>query len=197
VVISVLCLNPVRLSVAVGVCMAFTLAGCATSKQLQLTASAAPQTSKTTAAVGREINLLPVIDSRSDPAALGRVAGTLFTSDDASTWLANSIQQSLLTEGYVFSESASFSVQTRILKLYVDSIDIAKTAVLVLEVKFSRADGRAVTRIYRGQQVGINWASGEGEVLASLRKCLTTCLREMIKDVRELSHPANDGLWRD
>ena len=173
------------------------MSGCVAPTQLQMTSTPQPKDAPSTAALGRRLLLLATADMRPDGQALGRVGGRLFTSHDVRQWVDRAIADALANEGYVLAEDGALQIEPRILKAYVDSIDVAKTAVLVLEIQFTRGDRTSVKRIYRGQHAGLNWASGDGEVTLSLQRCLSTCLRAAIADVRQLSYPGNDTAWRD
>ena len=150
-----------------------------------------------TRAEGRTVALQTVMDARPDGQELGRVGGRPFKSNDVRDWVHAALHETLHHEGYAFADDSAVTLRPKILKAYVDSIDVVKTAVVVLEVSYVRADGRAVRRVYRGQQSGVNWNSGEEEVMGALKKALQTCLRRFVVDVRELTHPGNEALWRE
>lgn len=73
------------------------------------------------------------------------------------------------------SEAPALRVRARILKAYVASLGTSKSAVVVTEATFVRPDGSTTVSTFRAQDVGVNWASGSGEVAGAFRTSARSC----------------------
>lgn len=163
--------------------------GCNAPANLQLTTAPVHPEPRTTVAGQRQLHLLPVVDERHNQDQLGKVAGRRFTSDDLTEWVNVALRDSLQTEGFVSDPTAELTLQPRICKAYVDNVDIAKTAVFVMEFNYT-VRGETESRTYRGQDAVLNWGSGKAEVTASLQRALQKCIRQMIVEVRARTYRA-------
>lgn len=72
-------------------------------------------------------------------------------------------------------ERPALRVRSRLLKAYVHSLSTSRAFVVVVEATFSTPDGAATVRTFRGQDVGVNWVSGAGDVVSGLRGAAQSC----------------------
>jgi|GEM_PF-2523403 len=180
-------MNPavLRLSALSALTISLALAGCNSTARLDLS----PPASKSEP-VRREAKTGAVIvefattkDCRLDPEALGSVAGRRFDGDNAGPWIDAGLKT--LDSAYYTVRTdprhppATITAHPTLLKLYVDSVAITKTAVVVIQLDFDLPGNRTATRFYRGQYAGMNWGSGAGEMTSALHLALDDCLKKI------------------
>ena len=168
--------------------------GCVSSPaSLTLAAPASrPRTASpvTTPASQSQIRLHAVEDRRSvADSTLGSVGNRPFRATDLSEWIAQELGQ--LGGGlHVVTGSGEgppplLKIHPRLLKAYVDSVGLTKTAVIVLEIEFVPASGERETHVFRGQHAAMNWSSSESEVIDALRKALAQCMDKVRPRIAE------------
>jgi hypothetical protein len=156
-----------------------------------VTLSLAPATSETRSPsrdrVIPTVLIAPLEDHRPHGNSLGNVAGRPFQANEPAKWVEQELC-ALSSAQFVCSLAtnnavSSLTLRPRLLKAYVNSVDIAKTAVVVVEIDFVEGEGGAQTRVYRGQLTRANWASTESEVENALRTALRRCLAQVRTDI--------------
>jgi len=160
------------------------LVGCNSPRHVALTLTAADnyRPAPVPAAANQVVaRFTPAKDCRLDRTSLGAVGGNIFDTGEVLSWLDQSFQ----TLGTAHWKAASqdpttgapvVTIHPSLLKLYVDSVSVSKTAVIVIQLDFELPGDKTAQQIYRGQYAGMNWASGTGEVTSSLHHALDDCL---------------------
>jgi hypothetical protein len=153
--------------------------------RLDLThASVGPVVTVTPLAGAARIRVLPLEDKRMNTDNLGRVAGRVFSANEIGDW-ANQRLQRLSSTAFVLvpdggtGEPPRLTLQPRLLKTYVDSVSVSKSAVVVIEVEFSSPASPNAVRVYRGQQTNLNWSSSAGELTGALEVALDRCALQL------------------
>jgi hypothetical protein len=163
------------------------LTGCATTR-LELSPTPATPSPRRLAQIAATrvntvVQLNPVVDQRPSADTLGDVAGRAFNVGQVNPWIDQALHDLVAARFTLRTandpSTPAHTITPRLLKLYVDNVNITKTAVVVLQLDFTAADGTRTEEIYRGQYAGMNWASTEGEVSASLRSALDLCLKKI------------------
>lgn len=160
------------------------LAGCVTAPaNLSLSRPAGPGTvtSGTPKNNSAQIYLCPLEDKRGGTASLGTVGGRPFHVADLATWISQELEclgssSVEIVAAENIPDAAQFGLRPRLLKAYVDSIGLTKTAVVVLAIEFISPGGQSETVVFRGQHAAMNWASSEEEVTNALRLALAECM---------------------
>ncbi len=132
--------------------------------------------------------LTEVIDQRQGSESLGQVAARNFSSADLIPWLQNALLGLNSREFSLVRPDAEAlpgpRLKVRLVKAYVDSVHASKIAVVVIETELSKPDlEQPLRKYYRGQCTHVNWASGSGEVVSSLRVALADCLDKLGRDL--------------
>ncbi len=111
-------------------------------------------------------------DGRGDT-SLGGLAGRSVSSAEVPAWIDGELA-ALASPGFVVvtgpaaDVAASLVIRPRLLKAYVDGLNVTKTAVIVLGVDIVAPGGTVTKRLYRGQHASLNWATREDEVVSAL-----------------------------
>lgn len=194
-----------RSSAAVAALSALALSGCATapvqlgraslardpSEGLDGEAEVAPPAARARPGAPA-VWIGPVEDRRADT-SLGAIAGRPFGSAELSGWVDGELAALASPAFLVVKERSGaprLALHPRILKAYLSGFDVTKTAVIVLEVEFVTPDGKVSSRVFRGQDTGVNWATSEGEVITALRTALAACLEQLRADLEARLGPA-------
>ena len=163
------------------------LAGCVSSSTTRLNlVSEAPEppTARPSAKTGGLLlEFTPTKDNRIDPEALGTVAQRGFNGGQIIEWVDHGLR-ALDSDHYTVRSAAhdqvpAITIHPSLLKLYVDSVSISKTAVIVIRLDFDLPKNRTAIKCYRGQYAGINWNSSASEVTSALNLALTDCLKKI------------------
>ena len=137
----------------------------------------------------RSIRLNPIIDMRPADASLGLVAGRPFTAGDLIQWIDHELAASASKTAHALdgmhdvADLDTTTVSPRLLKAYVSSVSLAKTAVIVLQIDYTFPTGATETKIFRGQFAGANWSSTEAEVTNALKRAFANCAQKWIVDL--------------
>lgn len=120
---------------------------------------------------------------------LGKVGGRSFSAKDVPAWIEQRFRN-LASPAFTLADTntatkPALTIRPRILKAYVGSVDITKTAVIVVEVDYIGADDTITSLVYRGQHAAMNWASDEEEVRSALEKALNRCLTRVKADIEQ------------
>ena len=132
-------------------------------------------------------------DGRSDT-TLGALAGRSFSSAELPAWIDGELA-ALASPGFAVMTGpapgarASLILRPRLLKAYVDSVNVTKTAVIVLGVDIVALDGTTTARLYRGQHASLNWATSGSEVAGALQDAAASCLEQLRVDLEVRLHP--------
>jgi hypothetical protein len=116
------------------------------------------------------------------------VAGRSFSTGGVAAWVDEALgglsaPAWFAARGEAPGSPAALTLRPRILKAYVDSLAVTKTAVVVLEVDLAGPSGPAETRRYRGQHASMNWASGEDEVRNGLHAAMADAAQKLSAEV--------------
>ena len=171
-----------------GLCVLLVMAGCATGPATLSLAPITPQrVSKPTGATIPTVTIAPLEDHRPQGNSLGNVGGRLFEANEPAKWIELELRalssSRFVCAGAEIDAVSTLTLRPRLLKAYVNSLDVAKTAVVVVEIDYVRNDAAPETRVYRGQLTGANWASTKGEVENALRTALKRCLAQVQRDI--------------
>lgn len=188
-----------RLRAAVAAAALLLAAGCSTeSKPLALapspaTALGAPALRATASPAGwgdplphaLRVSWLPLLDERIDPAAIGAVGVQSYVATEAPAWIEQALRE-LGGRGFqtvAADAEGELVVEPRLLKLYVQNVDVTKSAVVVLALTFERAGHASTRRIYRGRHTSMNWWSSAGELTGALQAALADALDQIRVDL--------------
>jgi hypothetical protein len=181
--------RPVGSRFAVALGLGLILTGC-TTEPAKLSLTSSVTSNRSVRARGEavvQVAIAPVEDQRPHGHSLGQVGGRAFESGELTKWVGEELCALSTTRFACLplqgTAATSLTLRPRLLKAYVDSVDIAKTAVVVLEIDFIGGDGAIQTHIYRGQLAGANWASTAGEVSRALHTALKRCLVRVQADI--------------
>lgn len=200
----------IKLFAAVSLGCALLLSGCFQSEHAELALTKAAATSTGAAATtsvtmppgtgkptfvanlnAPALKILPLVDQRADPSFLGHVGGRKFTAVDSRVWVEDEIHALVATRYQLVDPATTervLTIEPTLRKLYVDSISIRKSAVVVLEVKVTPVDKPSWQAYYRGQLNELNWYSGKDEVTTNIKAALTDCLRKVQADLEARAH---------
>ncbi len=132
---------------------------------------------------GRErpsARLLPLVDLRADASIMGAVGRRPVTAAETARWLQSELENALLANYRLGSADGSLiTIEPVLHKLYVSSVDITKTAVVVIELRITDPGGRNHSRHYRGQHASMNWNSTEGEILQAVQAAVRQCMNRI------------------
>jgi hypothetical protein len=129
------------------------------------------------------VHLGVVEDRRADTTAMGEIGGRPIRAADAAGWVHSGLESLEGGRIQLVGESDSdVAVSARLIKAYVFSQTSAKSANIALTVHYDR-HGAGVDRLYRGQDEGANWASGEDEAVGTLSRALAQVLEQIRQDL--------------
>jgi hypothetical protein len=149
--------------------LALLVGGCSTAP-IVLPAAYTPARAKGQAAPLRGacmLNLAGVRDVRPDPDYSGEVAGRPVVGTHLGSWMTGGLGQLLAPQG-----DATLRVEVDLTKAYFASLNVAKSANLVVRARFFRDGALRGEETLRGADTSTNWASGEAETQAALRAAL-------------------------
>lgn len=167
-------------SLILGLAAVLPLAACATPEPAKLsTEFVRPEPARWAkpAAAGPacKVKLGQIRDLRSDPTALGYIAGREVQAEDTPAWVGSGLQ-SLAQDARITlvgeTEPPDVVVEADLLKAYILSQTQTKAANVVLRVRYRQGEAAPAEQTYRGATNGLNWASGQGEANAALNKAL-------------------------
>jgi hypothetical protein len=170
------------------------LVGCAPVRLERAQLSTAAPAPPCAAAGAPRVWIAGIVDARPDTSSLGSIGARPVSSADVTAWIDGELA-ALASPGFTARAGGEpnagdrLAVRTRILKAYVDGVNVTKTAVLVLGAELTAPDGAVTRRTYRGQTAGVNWWGSEGEAAAALREAAANCLEQLRADVETLLHP--------
>jgi hypothetical protein len=134
------------------------------------------------------IRLGELRDQRIDPQATGTIGMRVVRASDPVAWLRSGLQslsrdrRIAILDGSA-TEEPDLELSAELLKSYILSITTQKSGNVVVRVRFSRHGQTLDEQIYRGGDVGANWASGAEESQSTLDRALAELLKELDRDV--------------
>lgn len=179
-------------SIFPGALAALLLAGCSTAAtELALQPRALPPRAATRPGNDPEervastsVFIAPVTDQRLDPESLGHAGNRAFAAKAVPALLDTTLRVSLGTRLPLVSgaEQADLVLQPCLHKCYVASVDVTKTAVVVVDVAFVHRGQDAGHRVYRGQHASMNWWNTDREFAGALQAAFDDCVRHIVSD---------------
>ena len=70
--------------------------------------------------------------------------------------------------------------------IYIRNVNSSLESVVRLTARYTRADGVAEVRAYRGGHAKVNWAFGAEEIMAALNHAMVGAIRDVARDLPEL-----------
>jgi hypothetical protein len=142
--------------------------------------------------------LAEVHDVRDDKSNLGSLGAIPVESRDTEGWIAGAIKASAADPDISFVEAApaggsGLTLNASLLKAYVSTQNMAKTATVVLKVRFRRGDSDLGEVFYRGNSGGIYWGVGNGEMAEALNSALRDALKSLPQDIGARCRAARVG----
>ena len=107
---------------------------------------------------------------------------------DTEGWVAGAIRASVAGPGLSFVEAPAaggqgVTLNVSLLKAYVLNMNMAKTATVLLKVRYRRGDADLGEVLYRGNSAGVHWGVGKGEFADALNAALRDALAPLSQDV--------------
>jgi hypothetical protein len=127
----------------------------------------------------------PVEDHRSTT-CVGSLAAV--TSEELTRWIDEELA-SLSSASFALTRetraerAVTLSLHPRLLKAYVDGVEVSKTASIVIEVEFVSAIRPNQSRVFRGQHASLNWWGSRGELATALKEALASCLEQIKAEI--------------
>jgi hypothetical protein len=181
-------------SIAATGAVCLTLGACA-DQPVQLSQSYSPmdslgQTSHPLPA-GRapcRVRLANVQDLRDDPQAAGTFSERFVHAEDAPAWLRSGLlsisRDSRLQLSDQTGAAADLEIKVDLLKLYMLTINEAKSANVVVRVHFAgQGVGSGDDKVYRGAFTSVNWTGAAGEARGALDTALSKVLEDVDQDL--------------
>lgn len=168
--------------------LATLLVGCASPKrnELRLEAVAPSPTPAKAGPAARRICWLPLIDQRPDKELIGQIGRETYAADHIDRWLMQALQKispaSRTAETYA-PEPNTLGIRARLLRLYIQNVDLTKSAHVVIELEYLRAEAEPVRKLYRGRYTGINWWGTDEEINRAFCSALQDCVDKIAVDL--------------
>jgi hypothetical protein len=171
-----------------------TLAACA-DQPVQLSHSYSPMDSLGETShplpAGRapcRVRLANVQDLRDDPQAAGTFSERFVHAEDAPAWLRSGLlsisRDSRLQLSDQTGAAADLEIRVDLLKLYMLTINEAKSANVVVRVHYAGQNAeRDNDKVYRGAFTSVNWTGAAGEARGALDTALSKVLEDVDQDL--------------
>jgi hypothetical protein len=117
-----------------------------------------------------------VTDGRISKDSLGQMGGRSVEAGDLAQAFAAHVARAL-AKGWTLTgtkDSADPELRVEILKAYVDSVDVSRTAVVVARFSVITPE-RTVFRVVRGQYAAMNWWNSGAEAQAAFEHAMERC----------------------
>ena len=167
------------------------LAACA-DQPVQLSQTYSPQDSLGQAGRARaasrapcRVRLVDVKDLRDDPQAAGTFSDRFVHAEDAPAWLRSGLLSISRDPRLAISDqtdTADLAVSVDLLKLYMETINQAKAANVVVRVHFGPS-APGDEKVYRGAFTSLNWTGVSGEARGALDTALAQVLEAVDQDL--------------
>ena len=127
----------------------------------------------------------PIEDRRLDRKLLGHIGPQAYVAESILPWIDRQLGAIHGPDLIIVNNPAKADVVITpyLLKFYLQSIDVTKSAVVVLALKFEPSGQPAQERIYRGQYAGMNWSDSDEEMIGALRAAFSDCLHHIVTDL--------------
>jgi hypothetical protein len=132
--------------------------------------------------------LADVRDLREDTQAAGSFSGRFVHAEDAPAWLRSGLlslsrDPRLSVVNQRPNEGSNLVISIDLLKVYMLSINEAKSANVVIRVHYDPASGRPTDQVYRGAFTSVNWTGADGEARGALDVALSKVLDDLGPDL--------------
>ncbi len=139
---------------------------------------------------------LAIDDQRLDATSLGNIGNCTYVTKSILPWVD---QQLRTIRGTNFAEAddpakADLVIKPTLLKLYIQNVNVAKSAVVVLRLEFLRHGKPAGHFTCRGQYAGMNWSTSDEEMVGAIQEAFADCLRNLTASLElniKLQHMAS------
>jgi hypothetical protein len=166
---------------------ALLLAACHVPVRNNLVLPAAAPFPDAGARLDRRIGWLPLIDARPDDArAVGQIGLDTYAAASVDLWVADALHGlSKASFKAVSAEqpTAEFCIRPKLVRLYLQDVDITKSAHIVLDLEFFPPGKPSFTKLYRGRHTAMNWWGTNGEMSRALNLALKNCLQQISADL--------------
>ncbi len=133
------------------------------------------------------IGLGEFVDSRTDKATMGHIAGRFVRLDDAVGWMRSGFVTLDKDKRIAVVDAADVGdgmlLHVTLLKSYMGAQATAKTANVVVRVRYEQGGAQVGEKMLRGDYTDVNWGSGDGEARDSLNAALEEVIEATHKDV--------------
>jgi hypothetical protein len=187
-------------AVRAGACtwLALATVACApiTANTAYVPRTAAPRTQLPQAAC--RLLVVEIVDDRLDPSMLGAVGGrTVHAPADMQAWM-RSVLGGLDRSGIAVefgdlnkADSSELVAKAELKTAWVSSATTAKTASVVLAMRYFRAGTQIKAADYRGSISATNWASTQDEIQGMIDRAFDQVLAQAAGDIRVACVPAS------
>ncbi len=171
--------NFVRLITLCGAVLAFSGCNAPETTQLELTTpTQAADTSIVSSRSSLAVAWTPIEDQRLDATSLGHIGSCAYVAKSILPWID---QQLHAIKGANFMEAADparadLVIKPTLLKLYIQNIEVTKSAVVVLKLELSCHGKSAGQLTCRGRFAGMNWWNSDDEMVGAIQNACTDCL---------------------
>jgi hypothetical protein len=135
------------------------------------------------------VRLANVQDLRDDPQAAGTFSERFVHAEDAPAWLRSGLLSISRDSRLQLSDqtppgAADLEIKVDLLKLYMLTINEAKSANVVVRVHFAgQGVGSGDDKVYRGAFTSVNWTGAAGEARGALDTALSKVLEDVDQDL--------------
>jgi len=141
---------------------------------------------------------LAIEDQRLDATSLGHIGNDAYVAKSILPWVN---QQLCALRGTNFAEAedpvkADLVIKPTLLKLYIQNVNIAKSAVVVLRLEFLRQGKPSGQFTCRGQYAGMIWSGSDEEMAGAIQEAFADCLRNLTASLElniQLQHMASSA----
>lgn len=168
------------------ICSAFLLAalvaGCASREPIMMGSQFAPPGNmrwmerevKTQPAC--QVNLASIQDMRGDKQSAGSLGFRPVRLGDSVAWVRSGFESMRRDPRIALVEpgdaAAGLQLNVELLQAHISSMNMAKTANVVVRVKFAPGAHDPSGKLFRGEVADVNWGSGDGEALDVMNAAL-------------------------
>ncbi|NMP32730.1 hypothetical protein HII17_14300 [Thalassotalea sp. M1531] len=121
------------------------------------------------------------LDAR-ESKSLGFVALTIVESD-VEAWLLSALEKNNIKAQ---NNMANAHIDVTLVKAYIHSMQTSMAANVVIKVAFVNGKDKQKPKYYRGHEVSVNWASGEGEIAEALNKAMGNAIAKFREESKEV-----------
>lgn len=167
-------------------------ASCATSGPIQLDmrypeGAAGSETTSTTAPRFCDVTIGRITDARANKKTLGHLGAAPVYGEGVDGWVRRGLAD-LRALGHRVSDvsPAAMRLDVTLKQAYVHHVRSSIESAVRLTVRYTRVDGTAVERSYRGGYVKVNWTAAANEVMGTLNNAMIVVVRDIAKDLSEV-----------